>query len=87
MNGAARNSHDALFETTTSFWNSLRSSQYGCQDRRAAPVLQSRLHPADQPDQTRGEQERQRRLRHFEHVPDHLHPLATASRTSSASVM
>ena len=31
MNGAARNSQDALRETTTSFWNSLASSQYGCQ--------------------------------------------------------
>src|SRR5206468_5149745 len=30
-NGAARKSHDALSETTTSLAKSLRSSRYGCQ--------------------------------------------------------
>ena len=56
----------------------------------AAAILQAGLQPADQPDQTRREQERQRRLRDLERVADHrhvhLHHRAVVSRIRNASV-
>ena len=61
-NGATWKIHDALRETTISLRNELPQLEVRLPERRAAPVLQAGLHPADEADEPRRQRERQQRL-------------------------
>ena len=61
--GAARKSHEALLETTTSLANSLRSSRYGCQPGRPRRFCSRAFSQRMSPTSPGARQQRERRLR------------------------